>query len=96
MKLSVSLFIIFLWSGQFYQSHAQNTVKGRVTDQSGLPLAQANVLTAGTNYGVIMDFDVNFTPETQQNFPFNLLVSYIGCDTKNIIIQSTQLVQITG
>lgn len=75
MKLSVSLFIIFLWSGQFYQSHAQNTVKGRVTDESGLPLAQANVLIAGTNYGVVTDFDGNFSLETEQNFPFNLLVS---------------------
>ena len=95
MKLSVSLFIIFLWSGQFYQSHAQNTVKGRVTDESGLPLAQANVLIAGTNYGVVTDFDGNFTLETEQNFPFNLLVSYIGYDTKNILIQSAQLVQVT-
>ena len=95
MKLSVSLFIIFLWSGQFYQSHAQNTVKGRVTDESGLPLAQANVLIAGTNYGVVTDFDGNFSLETEQNFPFNLLVSYIGYDTKNILIQSAQLVQVT-
>ena len=38
-------------------SFAQTTVKGTVSDDSGMPLAGANIIIAGTSTGVVADFD---------------------------------------
>ena len=59
-------------------SFAQTTVKGTVNDESGMPLAGANVIVVGTSNGVVTDFDGNFTLSVSENPPFTIQVSSVG------------------
>ena len=63
-------------------SFAQTTVKGTVSDDSGMPLAGANIIIAGTSSGVVADFDGNFTLTTNENLPFTIKVSSVGFSTQ--------------
>ena len=63
-------------------SFAQTTVKGTVSDDSGMPLAGANIIIAGTSSGVVADFDGNFTLTTNENPPFTIKVSSVGFSTQ--------------
>ena len=38
----------------------QNTVKGNVTDSSGIPLLGVGIIEKGTSNGVVSDFDGNY------------------------------------
>ena len=62
-------------------SFAQTTVKGTVSDDSGMPLAGANIIIDGTTTGVVADFDGNFTLSTSENPPFTIEVSSVGFET---------------
>ena len=62
-------------------SFAQTTVKGTVNDESGMPLAGANVIVVGTSNGVVTDFDGNFTLSVSENPPFTIQVSSVGFKT---------------
>ena len=59
-------------------SFAQTTVKGTVNDESGMPLAGANIIVVGTSNGVVTDFDGNFTLSVSENPPFTIQVSSVG------------------
>jgi outer membrane receptor protein involved in Fe transport len=64
-------------------SFAQNTVRGEVFDQiTNEPLIGASVIIQGTTTGTVTDWDGSFTFDTDQNFPIQLEISYIGYDTK--------------
>jgi len=62
-------------------SFAQTTVKGTVSDDSGMPLAGANIIVTGTSSGAMTDFDGNFTLNTSENPPFTIQVSSVGFET---------------
>ena len=62
-------------------SFAQTTVKGTVSDDSGMPLAGANIIITGTSTGVVADFDGNFTLSVSENPPFTIQVSSVGFET---------------
>jgi outer membrane receptor protein involved in Fe transport len=62
-------------------SFAQTTVKGTVSDDSGMPLAGANIIIDGTTTGVVADFDGNFALSTSMNPPFTVQVSSVGFET---------------
>jgi len=72
-KLLLLLFCAF--------SYAQTSVNGNVSDDSGQPLAGANVIVVGTTTGAITDFDGNFTLTVDQAPPFSIQVSSIGFET---------------
>ena len=55
---------------------AQNKVSGTVLDATGEPLIGVSVLEAGTNNGVVTDFDGNFTLTVKQGS--KLTFSYVG------------------
>ena len=55
---------------------AQNKVSGTVLDATGEPLIGVSVLEAGTNNGVVTDFDGNFTLTVKQGA--KLTFSYVG------------------
>ncbi len=55
---------------------AQQKVSGSVLDAAGEPLIGVSVLEAGTNNGVVTDFDGNFTLSVKQGA--QLTFSYIG------------------
>ena len=60
---------------------AQTTVKGKVVDNNGIPLAGANILVVGTTTGAITDFDGNYTLVVNQDPPFSIQISSVGFDT---------------
>jgi len=57
---------------------AQTTVKGTVNDESGMPLAGANIIVVGTSNGAVTDFDGNFTLSVSENPPFTIQVTSVG------------------
>jgi outer membrane receptor protein involved in Fe transport len=59
-------------------SFAQTTVKGNVSDESGLPLPGANVIVVGTTTGAFTDFDGNYTLTFDQDPPFSIQVTSVG------------------
>ena len=64
---------LFLSVGAFAQ---QITVKGHVKDATGEPIIGATIRVAGTQAGVVSDFDGNFQIQASQGAMLN--VSYIG------------------
>ena len=58
-------------------------VKGKVTDENGLPLLSATVLAKGTKVAVLTDIDGNFSIEMPENST-KLVISYIGMKTREI------------
>ncbi|MEZ4969632.1 MAG: TonB-dependent receptor [Flavobacteriaceae bacterium] len=68
-------------------------ITGSVHDESGLPLAGANVLEKGTTNGVQSDFDGNFSLNvTDQNAI--LVVSYLGYATQEVVVDQNVFFQI--
>ena len=61
---------------------AQNKVSGTVLDATGEPLIGVSVLEAGTNNGVVTDFDGNFTLTVKQGS--KLTFSYVGYLSKTL------------
>lgn len=74
------LLFAFLWLAAFAVSHAQDvSISGTITDETGEPLAGANVLVKGTTNGTQTDFDGNYTINADSNA--TLVISYIGFTT---------------
>lgn len=66
------------------------TIRGKVLDADTKEgLIGANVTIRGTTNGSITDINGDFTLITGQKLPFNLIVSYIGFETKEITINSS-------
>ncbi|MBC9797763.1 SusC/RagA family TonB-linked outer membrane protein [Sinomicrobium weinanense] len=62
----------------------QQTVKGVVTDEQGIPLPGATVLIKGTKQGEVTDFDGNFSIEAA---PGNVLViTYVGYEPREVTV----------
>ncbi|NNE01620.1 MAG: TonB-dependent receptor [Eudoraea sp.] len=74
--MRTKLFLFFLLAG--IGVYAQTIVKGTVTDESGTPVPNANVIIVGTSSGTVADFDGNFVLETSETPPFVLRVTSIG------------------
>ncbi|MCR4957084.1 MAG: carboxypeptidase-like regulatory domain-containing protein, partial [Prevotella sp.] len=73
LRLMTLLLGLFLSVGAFAQ---QITVKGHVKDATGEPIIGATIRVAGTQSGVVTDFDGNFQIQASQGQTLN--VSYIG------------------
>ncbi len=61
---------------------AQNQISGTVLDSDGIPLFGANVVIENSTLGTTTDVNGQFSLETNQNFPINLVISYIGYTTR--------------
>ena len=87
-KLKLLLIVLFIGisSNAFAQT---TTVSGVVVDDQGIALPGANVLEKGTTNGVVTDFDGNFTISVE-DANATLSVSYIGFETKEIILDGSQ------
>lgn len=75
--------------------HAQQTVTGVITDNTGAPLPGANVIEQGTTNGVSTDFDGNFSINVSGSNAV-LEVSYTGFLNQSITVgnQSTVSIQL--
>ena len=89
--LFLSFFQLFILSS-FIFSQSSGKLTGKISDAStGEPVAFANVILEGTNYGSASDADgdyliVNVPPGT-----YNIIVSYIGyikIITQNVIVHT--------
>ena len=65
-----------------------STVSGTVTDDSGIPLPGAKIVTKGTTSEKTTDFDGNFS--IKANIGQVLVISYVGFETKEIIIHANK------
>src|SRR5210317_3478 len=74
MKTILKFFALFLCIA----TYAQTSVKGNVSDESGLPLIGANVIVVGTSSGAVTDFDGNYSITINQDPPFSLKVTSVG------------------
>jgi iron complex outermembrane receptor protein len=74
MKTIFKIFVLFLC----VNIYAQTTVKGNVSDESGLPLIGANVIVIGTTSGAVTDFDGNYIITVDLDPPFSLKVTSVG------------------
>ncbi|MBR9913221.1 MAG: TonB-dependent receptor [Algicola sp.] len=77
MKTIFKIMMLFCCAITF----SQTTVKGKVTDNNGVPLPGANIIVVGTTTGTISDFDGNYTLLVNQNPPFSIQVSSVGFET---------------
>ena len=92
MKTILKLFTMLLCVVSF----AQTTVKGKIIDNSGLPLPGANVIVVGTSSGTVTDFDGNYVLTTEQEPPFSIQFSYAGFETQTIeVTKKNQTIDIT-
>jgi outer membrane receptor protein involved in Fe transport len=77
-------------------TYGQTTVKGKITDASGLPLPGANIIVVGTTSGTVSDFDGNYTITTEQEPPFSIRVSYTGFQVQTLEVTSNnQTINVT-
>jgi len=80
LKLFAMLFCVVCYS--------QTTVKGKITDNTGLPLPGANVVVVGTSSGAVSDFDGNYILTVEQEPPFSIRISYTGFESQTVEVTS--------
>jgi iron complex outermembrane receptor protein len=92
MKTILKLFTMLFCVASF----AQTTVKGKISDNTGLPLPGANIVVVGTSTGTVSDFDGNYTLSVDQVPPFSIRISYTGFESQTIEVTSNnQTVDVT-
>ena len=71
----------------------QQSVKGVVTDENGMPLPGVNVIVKNTTRGVITDFDGNYTIDVM---PKDVLqFSYLGFATQEVTVSNQTEINVT-
>ncbi|WP_233243971.1 carboxypeptidase-like regulatory domain-containing protein [Tamlana fucoidanivorans] len=83
LKFKHQLLMLFmaLLTGTTMVSAQELTINGTVVDESGVPLAGANIVEKNTTHGAQTDFDGNFSLKTSSNAV--LVVSYFVSFPKN-------------
>ncbi|QHI36524.1 TonB-dependent receptor SusC [Kordia antarctica] len=71
----------------------EKTVKGTVSDESGVPLPAASVIVKETNLGMSTDFDGNYSIKVNQGQ--TLVFSYVGYDKKEIVVGALSTVNVS-
>jgi len=88
-------FIYFLLMVFLYQfSNAQNTIKGKITDQNNEPLAGATIFVTELNKGTVANKDGEFELNNFPNGKFKIRFSFVGYENKieTIIFKDTTIV----
>ncbi len=74
-------------------THEVKDVTGKVVDLSGNPLIGATVVIEGTTTGTTTDNDGNFTINVEEGQ--TLVISYIGYATQRVVVDSSNIMNIT-
>lgn len=74
-------------------SAASNFVKGVIKDQRGETIPAANVVVKGTRNGTVADWDGNYSIQASPGA--TLVISYIGYQTREVIVGSQGVVNVT-
>ena len=91
MKRHSLVFVLVLLT--FGLAHAQRTVSGTVTDQSGEPLIGANILLKGASLGTVTDFDGKYSLEIPDGGEI-LVFSYTGYSPKEVAIGAASVLDV--
>lgn len=92
MKRNLLLSLIFtLFMG--FISHAQRTVSGKVTDDSGEPVPGANVILKGTTTGTTTDLDGNYRLSVPEEGGI-LTISFVGMMPQEVEIGSRSVINV--
>lgn len=83
MKTTFNLFVLLFC----VFSYSQTTIRGTITDNSGIPLPGANILIEGTAVGTTSDFEGKYSITTDEVTPFKIVVSYTGFE--NVVVEVT-------
>lgn len=70
----------------------QKTIKGLVTDQSGMPLPGVTILIKGTKQGTTTDFDGNYA--IYANNETVLVFSYLGFKTVEVVVDGKSKIDV--
>jgi outer membrane receptor protein involved in Fe transport len=85
-------FVLFLFCVVCY---SQTTVKGLITDDTGNPLAGANIFITGTTNGTTSNFDGMYNLTTDQNPPFQIVISFTGFVNREVeITENIQIIDV--
>jgi TonB-linked SusC/RagA family outer membrane protein len=63
------------------------TVRGLITDETGVPIIGASVQVRGTTIGIVTDVEGKFSLQIPENVK-TLLVSYIGYESEDVAVSS--------
>ncbi|MFI8378339.1 TonB-dependent receptor domain-containing protein [Leeuwenhoekiella sp. NPDC079379] len=89
IKSKSLLFILGLLMIGFVQAQT-GQIKGKVLDESGMPLPGASVLIIQTKKGSVTDFDGNFVLNSLDNGTYKVIISYVGFSNKTITVKVPQ------
>ena len=71
----------------------QNTITGKIVDESGVPLPGANIIVKGTNIGTVSDFDGLFSLEVP-NENSVLIISFLGYQDKEVVLNGRSQIDV--
>ncbi|WP_303318333.1 SusC/RagA family TonB-linked outer membrane protein [Flavivirga abyssicola] len=75
------------------KAYQTSTIKGVVTDASGVPLPGVNIIVKGTTVGSQTNFDGNYSLDVPLNSK-TLVFSYLGFATQEILIENKTTVNV--
>ena len=91
MKNNVIGIIVFL-IGSLSGVSAQTLIRGKILDSgNGDPLIGVNIRIDGTQEGTISDWDGTFELASNQNPPLRLVISYVGYETREEVIEENEV-----
>ena len=92
MKKRISLLISFLFLSIFIYSQ-EKTVTTVIVDESGVPIAGANIIVKGTTKGGVSDFDGKLNLKASSDD--TLVISSLGYETQEILVGNQITITIT-
>ncbi len=88
------LFLLAFQLSAFFL-YAQGPIEGKINDEKGSPLIGANLLIKDTDKGTTTDAQGNFYLDAGISFPFTLQISFIGFQTKTIVVENDDFLSIS-
>ena len=82
-------FILVLFLFSFTTAFCQTKITGTVTDETGNPVAGANIVVKGKVTATVTDSKGYFELNTTQETPLNIIVSIVGFQKQELEINST-------
>src|SRR6266542_1471037 len=86
------IFIFLLLFSSFAQNNNFNLLGKVIDEKTQFPLGGATLEIKGAYHEVIAGNDGEFIIKTETKFPFILIVSYVGYESKEITVTNSQKV----
>lgn len=93
MKIKRTSLLTFFIALIFQFSFSQElSIKGNITDSTGIPVSGVTIIIDGTNIGVVSDFDGNYSISAN---PGDVLkFSYLGMETQMITVEELTVINV--